>query len=120
MGFVEALERLGFRPSDERRVGRRAGSMYVADPNPYLAYMVHVYDDGTALFIWEFAIAEYLATIGLQLGSDEVLNLFLYPREDLRGPQDGAWLADAIDRTERTLASVRLDEPDAGGSVAAR
>jgi hypothetical protein len=117
--FAEALEQLGFRPSDERRIGRRAGSLYVAAPNQYMAYMVHVYDDGTALFTWEFAIAEYLAAMGLQLGSDEALNLFLYPREDLPGPQDAAWLADAIDRTERTLASVRLDGPEDGGAVVA-
>jgi hypothetical protein len=120
MEFAEALEQLGFRPSDERRVVRRAGSLYVATPNPYMSYMVHAYEDGTALFTWEFAIAEYLATVGLQLGSDEALNLFLYPREDIPGSQDAAWLADAIDSTERTLASVRLDRPDGDGVDAAR
>ena len=112
MEFAEALEQLGFRPSDERRVGRRAGSLYVATPNEYMVYMVHAYEDGTALFTWEFAIAEYLATMGLQLGSDEALNLFLYPREDISGSQGAAWLADAIETTERRLASVRLDGPD--------
>jgi hypothetical protein len=114
--FAEALEQLGFRPSEERRVGRRAGSLYVASPNPYMAYMVHAYEDGTALFTWEFAIADYLATVGLQLGSDEALNLFLYPREDIPGSQDAAWLADAIDRTERVLDSVRLDRPEGDGA----
>lgn len=119
MEFAEALEQLGFRPSEERRVGPRAGSLYVASPNPYMAYMVHAYEDGTALFTWEFAIADYLATVGLQLGSDEALNLFLYPREDILGSQDAAWLADAIDRTERVLDSVRLDRPEGDGAPVA-
>lgn len=120
MEFAEALEQLGFRPSDERRLGRRAGSLYVAAPNPYMVYMIHAYEDGTALFTWEFAIADYLATLGLQVGSDEALNLFLYPREDLSGSQEAAWLADAIDRTERTLASVRLDMPEGDAADAPR
>jgi hypothetical protein len=112
MDFVEALEALGFRPSDERRIGRNAGSLYTATPNRYMSYMVHVYGDGTALFTWEFAIADYLASFGIQVGSSEALNQYLYPREDLRGPQEASWLGGAIDATERTLAAVRLDSPD--------
>ncbi len=32
--------------------------------------------DTTALFTFEFAIGEYLATKGIQIGSDETLNQF--------------------------------------------
>ena len=48
---------------------------------------------------------------GLQVGSDEALNQFVFPREDLRGQQSGAWLVSAIEQTEALLSSVRLDQP---------
>lgn len=38
-------------------------------------------------------------------------NQFAFPREDTRGPQDGMWLADAIERAETHLASIRFDDP---------
>lgn len=40
------------------------------------------------------------------------MNQFMFPREDDRGPQDPAWLASAIDRAERQLASLRFDAPE--------
>ena len=61
---------------------------------------------------FEFALGDYLATKGIQVGSDEALNQFAYPREDVRGPQDGAWLASAVEHAEALLADVRLDRPD--------
>jgi hypothetical protein len=64
------------------------------------------------LFTWEFAIADYLAERGLQVGTAESDNQFLYPRMDVRGPQDAAWLTAAIGQTEAMLSSVRLLEPD--------
>jgi hypothetical protein len=67
---------------------------------------VHVQTDGTALFTWEFAIGEYMSTLGLQVGSDEHLNTFLFPREDTRGPQEPAWLAAQVERTEALLRSI--------------
>jgi hypothetical protein len=105
--FAEALDRLGFRRRDERTFGA-AGEVYAAAPDRYLTYTLHVYDDGTALLTWEHAIADLLATKGMQLGAEEALNQFLYPREDQRGPQDGAWLIGAVDRVEAMLADVRL------------
>ena len=69
------------------------------------------FEDGTALFSWEFAVGEYLATKGIQFGSDETLNQFMFPRSDDRGPQDGAWLVAAIDRAQTLLAGVRFDDP---------
>jgi hypothetical protein len=102
--FEEALARQGFREVQERRGVR----FFSASPSPHLTYWVHAQPDGSALFTWEFAIAEYMATLGLQVGSDERLNTFLFPREDVRGPQDAAWLAAQIERTEALLRSISL------------
>ena len=63
-------------------------------------------------FSWEFAIAEFAAARGLQVGSDEHLNTFLYPRSDDRGPQDGAWLASRLERTEALLRSLSFLDPE--------
>jgi hypothetical protein len=111
MEFDEALERFGFYLREERGFGRGA-QLYVAKPDRYLTYMVHTYQDGTAIFSWEFALGEYLLTKGIQVGSDETLNQFAYPREELRGPQDGTWLTSAIERTEAMLADLRFDRPE--------
>jgi hypothetical protein len=110
--FAEALERLGFRGAEERAT--RDARLYRSDPNRYLTYWLHVYEEGTALLTWEYAIVDYLATKGLQVGSSESLNLFMFPMEDDRGPQDAAWLAAALDRVEERLRSVRFDAPDDG------
>jgi hypothetical protein len=108
--FDEALARLGFQPSSDRVP--RGARVLVARPNRYLTYTVQAFEDGTALFSWEFAVGEYLATRGIQFGSDETLNQFMFPRIDDRGPQDGAWLDDAIGRAETLLSSIRFDQPE--------
>jgi hypothetical protein len=105
--FEEALRDLGFQ--EERRT--RGVTHHAARPSGYLTYWVQVYPDGTALFTWEFAIGEYAASLGMQVGSDEHLNTFLYPRTDSRGPQDPAWLASQLERTEALLRSVSLLDP---------
>ena len=53
--------RHGFRENDERGVGSTRSQQFVATPNRFMTYSVHAYDDGTAIFSWEFAIADYLA-----------------------------------------------------------
>ena len=110
MEFGDALERFGFRLREERGFGKGA-HLYVAQPTSYLTYTVHAYPDGTAIFSWEFALGEYLLTKGIQVGSDETLNQFAYPREELRGSQDGTWLTSAVERTEGLLADLRFDRP---------
>jgi hypothetical protein len=85
--------------------------VFVAQPNAFLTYTVQAFEDGAGLFSWEFAVGEYLATKGIQFGSDETLNQFAFPREDERGPQDGAWLVSCIERAQAQLASVRFDAP---------
>jgi hypothetical protein len=106
MDFSEALDRFGFTPAHQSP--SRGSQTFVSRPSRYLSYSVHVYEDGTALFTWEFAITDYLQERGMQLGSSETLNIYLYPVEDERGPQDAAWLAHAIDVAETRLRSVDL------------
>src|SRR5665809_63229 len=77
MDFEEALSRLGFSRSSER--SPRGVRTFTAQPDPYLTYTVQAFEDGTALFTWEFAVGEYLLTKGIQFGSDETLNQFAYP-----------------------------------------
>jgi hypothetical protein len=110
MDFAEALRELGFEPARERPA--RGVRTYTARPNSYLTYWVHVYSDGTALFTWEFAVTDYLLERGIQVGSSESLNLFMFPTEDERGPQDATWLARALDNAEARLRSVDLANAD--------
>jgi hypothetical protein len=46
------------------------------------------------------------------VGSAEADNQFMYPRTDLRGPQDGTWLTSAIEQTGATLSALRFDDPE--------
>lgn len=109
MDFEEALAGLGFAEERSSRDVRH----FALRPNPFLTYWVQVHEQGEALFTWEFAIAEYMATLGLQVGSDERLNTFLFPREDFRGPLDPAWLVQQIDRAESVLRSISfIDQPE--------
>ncbi|MGZ8630692.1 MAG: hypothetical protein ACXWZF_06955 [Actinomycetota bacterium] len=112
MDFEGALAKLGFSPSEQRSFGRRGAKLYEAHPNAFMTYTVHAFDDGTAIFSWEFALGDYLAGRGLQVGSDEALNQFVFPREDLRGAHDGAWLVGAVEQTEAMLSTIRLDRPE--------
>lgn len=102
MEFDALLRDLGFTLERDSRGVRH----YAQRPTRYLTYWVQVHEEGTALFSWEFAIGEFAAARGLQVGSDEHLNTFLYPRSDDRGPQDGAWLASRLEQTEALLRSL--------------
>lgn len=104
MGFEDALRDLGFVFS---RSGRGV-TTYERPATPHLTYYLQDIGDGTLLFTWEFAIAEFMAEHGLQVGSDEHLNTFLYPREDARGPRDESWVAGQIDAVEERLRSLTL------------
>lgn len=108
--FEEALERFGFYESKGRVSG--GARLFTAEPNRYLTYTVQAYEDGSALFSWEFALGEYLLTKGIQVGSDETLNQFAYPRVDARGRQDGMWLTGVVEQAEALLSDVRLDRPE--------
>jgi hypothetical protein len=112
MDFDEAARELGFHPRQGRSAGGGGARTLEARSNAYMTYVVQVYPDGTALFTWEFALGEYLALQGIQMGSDETLNQFIYPRADIRGPADAAWLAATIEQTETMLSGIRLDRPE--------
>lgn len=108
--FDEALTRFGFEPETERTP--RGVRVYAAHPNRFLTYTVQAFADGSTLFTFEFALGEYLLTKGIQVGSDETLNQYAYPRRDIRGHQDGAWLTGAVEQAEALLSDVRLDRPE--------
>lgn len=104
MPFDQDLDLLGFRLTQTKRDGTR---QFALERNRFLTYWVHVPDDdGPALFTWEFAIGEYMADYGFQLGSSEPLNQFLYPRHDLELPQDPAAMVKAMDRAEATFSGM--------------
>lgn len=103
--FLKDLEALDFRFVQERAAtGVR---QYVKEASGWLRYWVH-WDpsDGTVLFTWEFAIGEYMSEIGLQVGANEELNTFLYPRYDARGPAETAFVVQEMDRTESILRGI--------------
>jgi hypothetical protein len=107
--FAEALERHGFRRAQDRPT--RGTQQYLSTPNRFMTLWIHLFDDGTSLFTWEFAIAEYLTERGIQVGDGEVLNLFMYPATDERGLQDATWLTAVLDRADALLRSLDFAEP---------
>jgi hypothetical protein len=109
MSFEDALAKHGFGPDQDRPP--RGATLYSATPNPFMTLSVHLFRDNTALFTWEFAIAEYLASRGVQVGDGEILNLFMYPASDERGPADPAWLTSVLDRTDALLRSLDFADP---------
>lgn len=104
MGFEEALRDLGFTFS---RRGR-GGDTYEHRASDHLTYHVLDPGDGTLLFTWELAITEWAAARGMQVGSDEQLNTFLFPREDATGPRDAAWVSQQMDVVESRLREASL------------
>jgi hypothetical protein len=100
--FEDALRDLGF--AFARR--GRAGETYAYPANPYLTYYVQDPGDGTVLFTWEFALGEWAAGLGLQVGSDEHLNTFLFPKQDARGPREAGWVSEQMDLVEERLRAV--------------
>lgn len=102
--FHDDLVALGFRLSQHGRAGDR---QYVKQAGRYLVYSVHWNpDDGTCLVTWEFAVGEFMDHHGLQIGSNEALNLFLFPQHDARGPAEIRFVASELDRTESVLRSL--------------
>jgi hypothetical protein len=64
MDFEETLLNLGFHHATGRTP--RGVQVLAAEPNPFLTSTVQAFEDGTALFTWEFAVGEYLRTKGIQ------------------------------------------------------
>ena len=104
--FQRDLDDLGFRFVQEGRGGVKQYSRRI---NPYLTCWVH-HDVrvAQALVTWEHAIGEYLDQLGLQVGSNEPLNQFLFPQRDARGPAEVSFVVTEMDRIEGILRSIDL------------
>ncbi|MGZ4240241.1 MAG: hypothetical protein ACXVQ7_01355 [Actinomycetota bacterium] len=102
--FESDLVALGFRLAQDRGTGVIQYSLQASD---WLTYWIHWnVDERTVLFTWEHAIGEYLSAIGLQIGANEELNQFLFPKYDARGPQEIAFVVQEMERVEAVLASI--------------
>jgi len=109
VAFDDELRVVGFQPTQTRRDGAVAWSL---TRNRHLTYWLHVpADGGEALFTWEFAIGEYMDEYGLQLGTNEPLNQFLFPQADRVVPQELAEVLKAIEQTEATFAGMDFGAP---------
>jgi hypothetical protein len=104
--FASDLEALGFRAVGQNRRGEVT---FAKTANRYLVYNVHWDPEaGDVLFTWEFAIGEFFDAYGLQIGSNEALNLFLFPQHDARGRPDIAFVAAELDRAEAIFRSLNF------------
>jgi hypothetical protein len=104
MSVVDELLDAGFE-----LVGERSGTQrYARRSNPYLQWWVVLPGDGTAELQWEFELGEYLKAKGFHVSVQDELSLLLFPRQEMRGPAEGAWIAQAIAGAELQLASVDL------------
>ena len=110
MAFDDDLKLMGFRLGQQRRDGVRT---FALPRNRYLTYWLHVpaAEDEPALFTWEFAIGAYMDEYGLQLGTNEPLNQFLFPQTDRVVAQELAEVLKAIEQTEATFAGMDFGSP---------
>jgi hypothetical protein len=107
MAFDDELGLLGYRLAQEKRDGTRTFSLA---RNRFLTYWLHLPadDDAPGLFTWEFALGEYMDEYGLQVGSNEPLNQYLFPQVDTEVVQDMAEVVKAMERTEAMFAGMNF------------
>jgi hypothetical protein len=107
MAFDDDLKLVGFRLNQDKRDGSRT---YALSRNRYLTYWLHLppAPDEPALFTWEFALGEYMDEYGLQVGSNEPLNQYLFPQADTEVDQDLADVVKAMERTETMFAGMNF------------
>ena len=109
MAFNDELKLVGFQPTQTRRDGTTAWSLA---RNRHLTYWLHVpATGGPALFTWEFAIGEYMDEYGLQLGTNEPLNQFLFPQTDRELALELNAVLKAIEQTEAVFAGMDFGAP---------
>jgi hypothetical protein len=104
-GFDDDLRLVGFTLAQEKRDGSRSWSLA---RNRFLTYWLHVPPDGPALFTWELAIGEYMDEYGLQLGTNEPLNQFLFPQVDQELAPELAAVVTAMERVETSFAGMNF------------
>jgi hypothetical protein len=102
---------LGFRLVEQTR---RGDWQYAKTANRYLTYHV-LWDPNQEgiLFTWEFAIGEFFDHRGMQIGSNEALNLFLFPQFDSRAAADVSFIASELDRVEQVFRSLDFIDAEA-------
>jgi hypothetical protein len=109
--FDSDLQALGFRVVGQNRKGVVT---YEKRANRFLVYNVHWDpEQSDVLFTWEFGIGEFFDARGMQIGSNEALNLFLFPQYDSKGPPDVAFVAAELDRVEQLLRSLDFVDAEA-------
>ncbi|MFY9586813.1 MAG: hypothetical protein WAT66_05085 [Actinomycetota bacterium] len=110
-GFAADLESLGFRFLGQNRQGEIT---YEKTANRFLTYHVH-WDpqSNEVLFTWEFAIGEFFDARGMQIGSNESLNLFLFPQYDSKGPAETGFVAGELDRAEQLFRAINFIDVEA-------
>ena len=109
MAFTDDLEAIGFVFQNQGRGGVRH---YALQGNRYLTYYCHVQEDETgAVFSWEFALGEFCEAYGLQVGANDVLNVFLFSATDVAVSPSVASVVAQIDAVETQLNSLRLADP---------
>lgn len=107
--FQNDLEALGFQFLQQARTGI---SQFSLRATPHLTYWVHADPgDKSVIFTWELAIGAFMDSRGLQIGSNEPLNQFAFPKADAKGPLDIAFVASEMDRAEQIIRGLNfLDE----------
>ena len=105
VSFEEEIAALGFALVQSHRGGTQR---FAAKPNAYLQWWVHTYPDGTADFTWEFELGAYLKERGFAISVQDELSLMIFPPTDIRGPAEGAFVAEQVEKAKAMLASVDL------------
>src|SRR5687767_2129730 len=104
--FHADMTALGFKVMQEDRKGI---IQYAMRATKYLTYWLHWNPTASeALFTWELDIGEFMHDQGMQIGANEILNLFLFPSADVKGPDDVRFVAGELDRVETSLRSLDL------------
>lgn len=99
----DGLSEIGFGLMQESRDGTR---QYAKRANPYLVYWLVGRRDGTAELTWEFSLGQYLKDRGFAVSGQDELSLLLFPRDEIKGSFDVAWVASALEKAEAALASL--------------
>lgn len=86
----------------------RKGGEWSLRTTPYLQFSVMVDGDDAVIVTWELAIGELMGDRGLHVGTNDPLQVFLYPQHDARGPADAAFVESEITRVTGLLAGLDL------------